>query len=79
VTSNQLELQKMEPLTPSLVTDSLATKYYNLATLIIVLYDHCLTFDTEVEKIWSQRWSLPKSLWFVVSRIFLILAYLRLP
>jgi Family of unknown function (DUF6533) len=49
------------------VADSVATKYYSLATLVIVLYDHSLTFDTEVEKIWSQTWSFPKALWFVVS------------
>ena len=48
--------------------DSAATKYYNLATCVLILYDYFLTFDMEVEKIWMQRWTLPKSLWFVVSQ-----------
>ncbi|KAF8464524.1 hypothetical protein JB92DRAFT_3102940 [Gautieria morchelliformis] len=49
-----------------------ATKYYNLATIIILVYDHCLTFDLEVEKIWKQGWTLPKWLWLVFRYVALI-------
>ena len=47
---------------------SIATKYYNFATCVIVLYDHLLTLDVEVANVWKQSWSLPKLLWFVVSQ-----------
>ncbi|KAF8532321.1 hypothetical protein JB92DRAFT_3091912 [Gautieria morchelliformis] len=59
----------MATLNPAQVTQVVGTKYYNLATLVVILYDHSLTFDTEVEKIWSQNRSLPKSLWFVFRYI----------
>ena len=35
----------------------------------MLLYDHLLTFDQEVEEIWKAKWTLPKS-------FFLILRYL---
>ena len=33
----------------------------------MLFYDICLTFGEEVEKIWSQRFSLVTVLWFMVS------------
>ena len=47
---------------------SVSEKYYNLATCVLIIYDHFLTFDAEVKNIWMQRWTFPKLLWFVVSR-----------
>ena len=44
-------------------------KYYNLATCVLILYDHALTFDSEVEMVWTGRWTLPKFLWIVVRAI----------
>ncbi|KAF8532326.1 hypothetical protein JB92DRAFT_1313264 [Gautieria morchelliformis] len=44
---------------------SLVTRYYNLASFVMIVYDHSLTFDLEVKTIWKQSWSLPKVLWFV--------------
>jgi len=35
----------------------------------MLLYDHCLTFDDEIELIWKARWRIPKIL-------FLFLRYM---
>lgn len=32
----------------------------------MIIYDHFLTFDLEVEMMWKERWTLPKLLWIVV-------------
>ncbi|KAF8162619.1 hypothetical protein B0H34DRAFT_692088 [Crassisporium funariophilum] len=41
-----------------------------VALLSILVYDHCLTFDTEVQRIWTLRWKLPKYL-FILTRYLL--------
>jgi len=51
-----------------------ATKnsYVMLAFMMLVLYDHVITLDKEIEWIWTLRWGLPKI-------IFLINRYLITP
>jgi len=38
-----------------------------LAFMTIMVYDHLITFDIEVERIWSLKWRLPKFL-FLINR-----------
>jgi len=45
------------------------TRYLSAAGLVMLLYDHFLTLDQEVEEIWKAKWTLPKI-------FFLILRYL---
>jgi hypothetical protein len=42
-----------------------------LTLMTLVLYDHLITFDTEVERIWSLKWRLPKFL-FLTSRYVVV-------
>ncbi|KAK0430490.1 hypothetical protein EV421DRAFT_281735 [Armillaria borealis] len=49
-----------------------ATRYLTSAGLVVLLYDHLLTFSAEVELIWAAHWSVPKVL-------FLLLRYLVPP
>ena len=41
--------------------------------LVLLLYDHLLTFSAEVEYVWKSRWSLPKVL-FLFTRYSVPLA-----
>ncbi|KDR83371.1 hypothetical protein GALMADRAFT_637921 [Galerina marginata CBS 339.88] len=38
-----------------------------VAALVITIYDHLITLDTEVEYVWSKRWSKSKGL-FIIAR-----------
>lgn len=49
-----------------------ATRYLTSAGLVVLLYDHLLTFSTEVELIWAAHWSVPKA-------FFLLLRYIVPP
>ncbi|KAJ8508624.1 hypothetical protein ONZ45_g9122 [Pleurotus djamor] len=42
-------------------------KYMSLATMVIIFYDYCLTFNLEIVLIWPQKWSFMKLL-FIASR-----------
>ncbi|KAJ7583914.1 hypothetical protein C8J56DRAFT_1094854 [Mycena floridula] len=42
------------------------TQYVSITGCALLLYDHLLTFDDEVELIWSTRWTLPKVLFLLV-------------
>jgi len=44
-----------------------SNNYTLVAFVALVLYDHLITFDIEVERIWSLKWHLPKYL-FLASR-----------
>ncbi|RDB16254.1 hypothetical protein Hypma_003021 [Hypsizygus marmoreus] len=44
-----------------------AVRYTNLAFLILLIYDHALTLDLEVSRIWTLPWRLPKFL-FLINR-----------
>ncbi|KAK0213576.1 hypothetical protein IW262DRAFT_1517135 [Armillaria fumosa] len=46
-----------------------ATRYLTSAGLVVLLYDHLLTFSTEVELIWAARWSVPKALFLLLRYI----------
>ncbi|KAF5376284.1 hypothetical protein D9615_008518 [Tricholomella constricta] len=45
----------------------IAVRYTNVAFLMLLVYDHIITFDDEVSKIWTLPWRLPKVL-FLVNR-----------
>jgi len=51
---------------PEIVRDIQASRYVSLAGLVLMLYDHVLTFDEEVRLIWSARWTLPKVLFLLI-------------
>ncbi|CAE6427020.1 unnamed protein product [Rhizoctonia solani] len=47
--------------------DTSASIYCEIASLTFVLFDHAITIDQEVERIWKSPWSLPKVL-FLFNR-----------
>ncbi|CAE6529514.1 unnamed protein product [Rhizoctonia solani] len=47
--------------------DTSASIYCEIAALTFVLFDHVITIDQEVERIWKSPWSLPKVL-FLFNR-----------
>ncbi|KAF5361485.1 hypothetical protein D9758_006208 [Tetrapyrgos nigripes] len=46
-----------------------ASRYVSLAGLVVLVYDHCITFDDEVEFIWKAKWKLPKVLFLLLRYI----------
>lgn len=49
--------------------DIQTTRYAQLASSSIIVYDHVVTFDQEVELIWSSSWSAGKVL-FLINRYY---------
>jgi len=48
--------------------DTITTgRYCTLAAWILLLWDHVVHFDKEVELFWSKPWSVAKALYFFVS------------
>ncbi|KAJ3537703.1 hypothetical protein NMY22_g5483 [Coprinellus aureogranulatus] len=47
------------------------TRYTQMAATTIILFDHALTFDGEVEHIWKARWSAGKVM-FLINRYYTI-------
>ncbi|KAJ7208086.1 hypothetical protein B0H12DRAFT_432233 [Mycena haematopus] len=47
--------------------DYAAVRYTNIAFLMFMVFDHVITFDTEVSRIWTLKWRLPKVL-FLINR-----------
>ncbi|KAG2003050.1 hypothetical protein CC2G_003683 [Coprinopsis cinerea AmutBmut pab1-1] len=45
------------------------TRYAQLASSSIIIYDHLVTFDSEVELIWKANWSKGKVL-FILNRYY---------
>ncbi|EAU85186.2 hypothetical protein CC1G_06202 [Coprinopsis cinerea okayama7 len=37
--------------------------YFNVASAVILFYEHLITFDEELRSIWTQRWTLSKLLY----------------
>ncbi|KAJ7479888.1 hypothetical protein FB451DRAFT_166016 [Mycena latifolia] len=58
-------------LPPALITALIhlqASKYYDVAVLVMLVYDYFLTLPLEIEQVWKrQAWSLPKVL-FIMFR-----------
>ncbi|GAB1521735.1 transmembrane protein [Rhizoctonia solani] len=46
--------------------DTSTSIYCEIASLAFVLFDHAITVDQEVERIWKSPWSLPKVLFLFV-------------
>jgi len=74
--SLQQELQLFQELL-LLLQDVLSTHYANVAAVMILIYDHIITFPDEVELVWKGRWNLGKVL-FIWNRyyylVFLLVA-----
>ncbi|KAF9455697.1 hypothetical protein BDZ94DRAFT_1315940 [Collybia nuda] len=51
----------------ALLDDYVGVRYTNIAFLMLLLYDHALTFDLEVSRIWTLPWRMPKIL-FLINR-----------
>jgi len=46
-----------------------STQYAQLASSAIILFDHLVTLDGEVELIWKSPWSMGKAL-FILNRYY---------
>ncbi|KIM88320.1 hypothetical protein PILCRDRAFT_253848 [Piloderma croceum F 1598] len=57
---------------PSYFKSARTANYVCVAFTMLLLYDHCITLDKEVEWIWTLRWRLPKIL-FLTNRYLLTL------
>jgi hypothetical protein len=53
----------------AIVQDIQSTRYAELASTVVVVYDHLITLDGEVELIWKSSWSMGKTL-FVLNRYY---------
>jgi len=63
-------------LSPTILTSrDTALKYSTLSAFTCLLYDHVLKSGSEVELIWSHRWSFGKAL-FIFTRYFALFAIL---
>ncbi|KAJ7239465.1 hypothetical protein C8J57DRAFT_1372581 [Mycena rebaudengoi] len=51
----------------SALNDYAAVRYTNIAFLCFMVYDHSITFEAEVSRIWTLKWRLPKIL-FLINR-----------
>ncbi|KAJ3573808.1 hypothetical protein NP233_g2197 [Leucocoprinus birnbaumii] len=49
--------------------DVQATRYAQLASCCIIVYDHLLTLDSELDLIWRSSWSFGKAL-FIINRYY---------
>jgi len=49
---------------PAVFKNVQTNNYLNVAFLTLLLYDHAITLDKEVEWIWTLRWRLPKIVFF---------------
>ncbi|KAG5731869.1 hypothetical protein E4T56_gene13796 [Termitomyces sp. T112] len=49
------------------LSDYAALRYTNVAFLMLLIYDHIITFGDEVSRIWPLPWQLPK-VSFLVNR-----------
>jgi len=57
---------------PPVFKTILMSNYARVAFIILMLYDHIITLDKEVELIWTLRWRLPKIM-FLINRYVLTL------
>ncbi|TFK33424.1 hypothetical protein BDQ12DRAFT_715821 [Crucibulum laeve] len=46
---------------------ALVTRYINVASIAILIFDWCLTFELECSLIWSAKWNIVKAL-FLITR-----------
>ncbi|KAJ6468127.1 hypothetical protein C8R47DRAFT_1223418 [Mycena vitilis] len=53
--------------------DIQATRYAQLASSAIIIWDHLITLDEEVELIWKSSWSMGKGL-FVINRYYTLIS-----
>jgi len=53
----------------SIVADIQNTRYSELSSSAIIVFDHLITFDQEVEHVWSAPWTIGKTL-FLVNRYY---------
>jgi len=56
----------------------LQTKYAYFAAFAVMIYDHVLTFDIEVEHIWRRKFSALTVLFFLTRYYFLLAINLTL-
>ncbi|KAF8177304.1 hypothetical protein K438DRAFT_2022275, partial [Mycena galopus ATCC 62051] len=49
------------------LNDYAAVRYTSIAFVTFMVFDHAITFDTEVARIWTLQWQLPKVL-FLINR-----------
>ncbi|KAI0080432.1 hypothetical protein K474DRAFT_1769425 [Panus rudis PR-1116 ss-1] len=56
----------------------IANKYYVLASTVMLVYDHMLTFEREYEYVWKQRTSIPTVLFFIFRYMTPIVSLINL-
>ncbi|KAK0444566.1 uncharacterized protein EV420DRAFT_1003068 [Desarmillaria tabescens] len=60
-------------LTAAGLRDLHSTRYSALASGVIVLFDHLITLDDEVDLVWRSHWSIGKLL-FIINRYYTLLS-----
>ncbi|THH28292.1 hypothetical protein EUX98_g5897 [Antrodiella citrinella] len=55
-----------------------ANKYYVLASTVMLVYDHMLTFERERVHVWNKRKSLPSYLFFIFRYLTPIVSLINL-
>ncbi|KAF8496317.1 hypothetical protein JB92DRAFT_2990876, partial [Gautieria morchelliformis] len=70
------------PLVSVLSVDNSLTPYFDMAAVVLLLYDHMLTLDLEIDLVWPAPWTLVKFLYvftaylgFVESGLFGFMDY----
>ncbi|KIM79938.1 hypothetical protein PILCRDRAFT_9833 [Piloderma croceum F 1598] len=57
----------LDSFAPAIFSSFQLNNYISIAFVMLLLYDHVITLDKEIEWIWTLRWRLPKVI-FIVNR-----------
>ncbi|KIM92228.1 hypothetical protein PILCRDRAFT_115963 [Piloderma croceum F 1598] len=60
---------------PAVFRGARVSNYLTAAFVTLLLYDHVISLDKEVEWIWTLRWRLPKMI-FIINRYLITLLLL---
>ncbi|KAG8782400.1 hypothetical protein FRC12_020868 [Ceratobasidium sp. 428] len=50
-------MEVASPMAATMALHLLAFKYVMLASFVILIYDHVVTFSDEVDRIWRRKWT----------------------
>ena len=65
--ATQLTLQEAAALATATAAAVMTGRYCTLAAWVMLLYDHAIHMDKEIELFWYKPWGVAKALYFFVS------------